>query len=129
METTQPTPAQPEGRVFTRELRGNTLLVNSLIQLGSLNEGEIVHETDELIQLINTSQSTNLIIDLSRGDYLGTVMLAAIVKLWKRISQCGGRLALCNVSENVAQVLQLTKLDTIWTIYDTRDQALGAITG
>jgi anti-sigma B factor antagonist len=99
------------------------------MELGSLNESEIVHETDELLQLINTSLPTNLVIDLLRADYLGTVMLGAVVKLWKRIAQCGGNLVLCNVSENVLQVLRLTKLDTIWTICGSRDQALRTISG
>jgi anti-sigma B factor antagonist len=129
METTPLAPAQPEGHIFARELHGKTLLFNSLTQLGSLNEPEIAHETDELLELINTSQSTNLVIDLSHSDYLGTVMLGAVMKLWKRIAQRGGRLVLCNVSGNVAQILRFTKLDTIWPIYGSRDQALHAIGG
>jgi anti-sigma B factor antagonist len=127
METTPLTPAQPEGHIFARESHGNILLLNSLTQLGSLNEPEIAHEADELLEMINTSQSTNLVIDLSQSDYLGTAMLGAFIKLWKRIAQHGGQLVLCNVSHNVAQILRFTKLDTIWTIYGSRDQAFHAI--
>jgi anti-anti-sigma factor len=54
-------------------------------------------------------------------------MLGAIVKLWKRVCQRGGRLALCNVSENVSQVLHITKLHAIWPIYGSREQALSAV--
>ena len=129
METTPLTPAQPERHIFARELHGNNLLLNSLMQLGSLNEPEIIQETAELLDLINTSQPTNLVIDLSQSDYLGTVMLSAVLRLWNRIAHRGGNLVLCNVSQKVAQVLRLTKLDTIWTICGSRDQAFRAVGG
>ena len=131
MQTTPASVQIGQGQIFTRESHGNTLVLNPIIHLGSLHEPEIAHETQELLDLINTSNPipTNLVIDLGGGDYLGTAMLGAVVKLWKRVSQRGGRLALCNVSDNVAQVLRVTKLHTIWPIYGTRDQALSAIGG
>jgi len=127
MQTTPSVITNKEGQIFSREQVGQTLVLNPLCHLGSLHEPEIVHETNELIDLINHSPSTNLIIDLASGEYLGTAMLGAIVKLWKRVCQHGGRLALCNVSENVLQVLQITKLHTVWPIYGSREQAQAAI--
>jgi len=85
MQTTPPLTTPGEGHIFSREHVGQTLVLNPLCHLGSLHEPEIVHETNELIDLINHSPSTNLIIDLASGDYLGTAMLGAIVKLWKRV--------------------------------------------
>jgi anti-anti-sigma factor len=119
------------GHIFSREELGKTLVLNPMMHLGSLHEPEIVHETDGLLEFINRSGDgpVNLVIDLALGDYLGTAMLGAVVKLWKRVSQRGGRLALCNVSDNVVQVLRVTKLHTIWPIYATRDQALVAMNG
>ena len=73
--------------------------------------------------------SPNLLIDLNQGTYLGTSMLGAIVKLWKRVALQGGRLALCNVSEPVLRVLRVTKLQTIWPIYGSRTDALTALAG
>jgi anti-anti-sigma factor len=118
-----------DGQIFARETLGSTVILNPLIHLGSLNEPEISLETQELLDFLNRSASANLVIDLANGDYLGTSMLGAIIKLWKRVSQRGGRLALCNVSESVVQVLRVTKLQTVWPIYATREQALTAIGG
>jgi anti-anti-sigma factor len=131
METTSTSSQIGQGQIFSRESCGNTLVLNPLIHLGSLHEPEIAHETQELLDYINKSDPapTNLVIDLALGEYLGTAMLGAVVKLWKRVSQRGGRLALCNVSENVAQVLRVTKLHAIWPIYNSRDQALAAVGG
>jgi anti-sigma B factor antagonist len=131
---TMPTTSTSEqiggGTIFSRETRGRTLILNPLIHLGSLHEPEIAHETAELLEMIVNRQSdepANLVIDLAHGEYLGTAMLGAIVKLWKRVSQRGGRLALCCVSENVLEVLRVTKLYTVWPIYPSRDQALTSI--
>ncbi len=131
MQTTPAASQIVQGQIFFREARGNTLVLNPLIHLGSLHEPEIAHETQELLEYINKSDPspTNLVIDLAQGDCLGTAILGAIVKLWKRVSQRGGRLALCNVSESVIQVLRVTKLHAIWPIYGNRDQALAAIGG
>jgi anti-anti-sigma factor len=131
MQTTSPSPQIGQGQIFARESHGNTLILNPVIHLGSLHEPEIAHETQDLLDLINKSNGNppNLIIDLARGEYLGTAMLGAFVKLWKRVSLRGGRLALCNVSETVEQVLRITKLHAIWPIYGNRDQALAAVGG
>jgi anti-anti-sigma factor len=131
MQTTTTSAQIGQGSIFAREACGNTLVLNPLIHLGSLHEPEIAHETQDLLDFINKSNPipTNLVIDLAQGDYLGTAMLGAVVKLWKRVSQRGGRLALCNVSENILQVLRVTKLHAIWPIYASRDQALAAVGG
>jgi anti-anti-sigma factor len=129
MQTSTPSVPLREGQIFSREISGNTLILNPLIHLGSLNEPEIALETQELLDFLNHSASANLVIDLAQGDYLGTSMLGAMVKLWKRVSQRGGRLALCNVSESITQVLRVTKLQTVWPIYGSREQALAAVGG
>jgi len=129
MQTT--TAAEPlrEGQIFARESHGKTLVLNPLMHLGSLHEPEIVHETEDVLTVLSQTSSTNLLIDLAQGTYLGTAMLGAIVKLWKHVALRGGKLALCNVSENVTQVLRLTKLQTVWPIYASRQEALAALGG
>ncbi len=129
MQTTSTSVPLRAGQIFARAVLGNTLVLNPLIHLGNLNEPEISVETQDLLDFLNRSASANLVIDLAHGDYLGTSMLGAFVKLWKRVSQRGGRLALCNVSESVIQVLRVTKLQTVWPIYSSREQALAAVGG
>src|SRR5258708_30579562 len=123
MQTTS-TPQVREGQIFAREVHGNTLVLNPIIHLGSIHEPEIAHETEDLLDLLKQTPSVNLVIDLGLGDYLGTAMLGAVVKLWKRVAQGGGRLALCNFSHNMSHVLRVTKLQTVSPIYVNRHHAL-----
>jgi anti-sigma B factor antagonist len=129
MQTTSDPAPLRDGKIFSREMIGNTLVLSPLTQLGSLLEPEIVHETDDLLAFLNHSSSVNILIDLAQGTYLGTAMLGAVVKLWKRVAMHGGHLALCNVSEGILMVLRATKLQTVWPIYGTRPEALAALGG
>lgn len=118
-----------KGPIFTREILGDTLVLSPHAPLGNLHEAEISEETQELLKVINHVGPTNLVIDLQSGTYLGTAFLGATVRLWKRIGERGGRLALCNVAPQVFELLRITKLHTIWPIYSSRDEALHAVAG
>lgn len=128
MQTTSAAPLR-EGQIFLREPHGKILVLIPTKNLGSLHEPEIVRETDDLLALLSQTPSCNLLIDLAHGNYLGTAMIGAIVKLWKRVALQGGQLALCNVSAGVLLVLRATKLQTVWPIYATRQEAIAALGG
>lgn len=115
------------GPIFQRELVGPTLVLVPHRPLGNLNEVEIASETGQLLELIQESARVNVIIDLNHGDYLGSAFLGAVMRLWKRVALGGGRLALCNVSDTVMQILRVTRLNPVWPIYASRAEALGAI--
>jgi anti-sigma B factor antagonist len=117
------------GPVFQREELGRVLLLVPHSRLGSLFEAEIDKEACELLEMINQVKGLSIVIDLGDSDYLGTAMLGAVVRLWKRISQRGGRLALCRISGPVHDTLRITKLHAVWPIFDTREAALDALRG
>lgn len=120
-------PLLQQGPVFTREVQGATIVLVPRAALGNLNEAEIVRETQDLLQVINNSGPTRILIDLNHGDYMGSAFVGAIVRLWKRVGERGGRLAMCNLSDKAYQILRVTKLHAMWPIYATRDEALQAI--
>lgn len=129
METLLLRPHLKKGPVFVREIEGGALVLTPHGPLGNLQEAEFVQETLELLEVLSLSEPTNLVIDMQHGDYAGSAFIAAVVRLWKRTAQNGGRLALCHVSENAAQILRMTKLHTVWPIYVSRDEALRAVGG
>ena len=127
MEQSAPAPLEQRGPIFLRERQGSAIVLAPHASLGDLNEEQIQSETSQLVQLINHSGPILFVIDLQTGDYFGSAFLGAIVRLWKRVAQRGGRLALCHVSENIMQILRVTKLHTTWPIYGSREEALKAI--
>ena len=110
--------------IFPYELCGTTLLVSPHSELGSLRENEIHQELDVIMELLQRGpELRHIVLDFSGVTYLGTAMLGGIVKLWKKVCNRGGRMALCCVSAPVMDVLRVTKLHTVWPLHATREAA------
>lgn len=71
-----------------------------------------------------TLEDDVVILDFSGLDYLDSSGLATLVNLYKNMQSRSGRLAMCGLSENVMRVVRFTKLDRVFTLADTREQAL-----
>lgn len=127
METLLLRPHPQRGPIFIREVQGIALILCPHSPLNTLNEAEITAETLELLEVINHSPAANLIVDLQQEEYLVSAFLGAVVRLWKRVGERGGRLVMCNVSDKVFQILRATKLHTSWPIHGSREDALHAL--
>ena len=68
-----------------------------------------------------------VIFDLSQMVYFGSVFLALLLRCHKLVKSRGGELALCGVNTMARELLRVTALDTLWTIYDSREEALTAL--
>jgi anti-anti-sigma regulatory factor len=55
------------------------------------------------------------------------VFLAMLLRCHKFVKLQGTELVLCGVSEKARELLRVTALDTIWAIYENREEALGAL--
>jgi anti-anti-sigma factor len=65
--------------------------------------------------------------DFSRTDYYGSTALAFFVNVWKAVRRHQGHMSFCSVSDHERQILSLTRLDTLWSICGTREEALEAV--
>jgi anti-anti-sigma factor len=64
------------------------------------------------------------VIDFSNTGYIDSSGLGVLVSLSKKIREQGGELRLSSLNEDLRTLFELTKLDTLFRIADTRDQAL-----
>ena len=76
-----------------------------------------------------TADPPLVLLDLSETTYVGTSFVELLVRAWKRLTERGGKLALCNVQPLCAEVFRISRLDTLWDTYPTRRQAIAALTG
>jgi anti-anti-sigma factor len=60
-----------------------------------------------------------VVLDFSRTDFYGSTALASFVRLWKRASGHGGRMAFCCVSQHEREILAVTRLDSLWPVCRT----------
>ena len=129
METLLLRPHLRKGPVFVREIHGTALVLIPHGPLSAIQDVEFAREAQELLEVLGQSTPVHMVIDLQHGEFAGSAFLGAVVRLWKRIAQNGGRMALCHVSANVTEILRLTKLHAFWPIYVSRDEALRAVAG
>ena len=88
---------------------------------------------DGVLGVIEKTKARNVIIDLERTKKISTAALryssAALgfyVRLWARVDSIGGRMAMCNVTPSGVRVLEKNRLDSLWTVYDSRQDAMDA---
>lgn len=64
------------------------------------------------------------VIDFSNTGYIDSSGLGVLVSLSKKIREQGGELRLASLNEDLRTLFELTKLDTLFKIADTRGGAL-----
>ena len=72
------------------------------------------------------SGERKFLIDFDRTGYIDSSGLGVLVSLSKKIREQGGELRLANLNEDLRTLFELTKLDTLFQISDSRDEALAA---
>ena len=87
----------------------------------------VVSNRQEFKQLVldEVEQGARLVIvDFSKSAYIDSSVLGALVSLGKRIREAGGELRLAALNEDLRTLFELTRLDALFPLYATRDDAL-----
>jgi len=82
------------------------------------------HELKDLIQAALEKGERRLLIDFSRTGYIDSSGLGALVSIAKRVRESGGELRLSGLNDDLRSLFELTKLDTLFAITETPEQAL-----
>ena len=101
------------------EVDGNVLIVSADGGLDSKTADEFI---DSIYKLIDVG-ITRIIIDCQRLSYVSSAGLAVLVRLHKRMADRGGDVKIAAVPGPFAQVLALTRLDRVFSIYDDVNRA------
>jgi anti-sigma B factor antagonist len=66
------------------------------------------------------------LIDFTQTGYIDSSGLGVLVSVSKKIREAGGELRLAGLNEDLRMLFELTKLDTLFNISDSPDEALNA---
>jgi anti-sigma B factor antagonist len=64
------------------------------------------------------------LVDFANTGYIDSSGLGVLVSLSKKIREQGGDLRLASLNEDLSTLFELTKLNTLFTISETRDEGL-----
>ena len=68
-----------------------------------------------------------VVVDLGQIGSFGSAFLALLIRLWKDVSTRGGTMVVSGASPAARELLRLTKLDTVWPLYETRREAIDSL--
>jgi anti-sigma B factor antagonist len=91
-------------------------------------EGQLVvgnrNELKEHLQGLLEKGERRFLIDFAQTGYIDSSGLGALVALARKVREEGGDLRLSGLNEDLRSLFELTKLDTLFAISETPDQAL-----
>ncbi len=117
----------PTKPLFEIERLDNSAIVTPLVNLSEFEFQEIEAEADEVLNLLGNGDVENVVMDFHKTDYYGSTALGFFVSLWKKVRLQKGNMAFCNVSPHEREILEVTKLDTLWSICSSREEALETV--
>ncbi|MGI8959738.1 MAG: STAS domain-containing protein [Bryobacteraceae bacterium] len=79
----------------------------------------------EITQLIGTDHK-NIILDMKRVDFIDSTGLGTLVVAHTQLQKAGGSVKLLNVSKRNVQLLILTKLSTVFEMFDDEQTAINS---
>src|SRR5262245_10534454 len=110
-------------RLFLAEFHDGVLTVVPLGDFESFRWQEMERASKVIFEFIRNEPAVKILVDMSRLTHCGSALLGIMLRVWKTVSPQNGVLAFCNVNSEVADLLQQTRLDTLWAIYPNREAA------
>ena len=98
--------------------------------------GEVYENIDETVmeQLRTELKSIamevtppRLVLDMQGVSFFGSSFIELLFIVSKRLTERNGTFALCCLAPHCAEVLHVTHLDHVWTVRDSRAEAIDAI--
>jgi anti-anti-sigma factor len=114
-------------KVFPIELHGNTLIVLPQGDAVSFRDSDVSGELSTVLEILNHLGPTNLLMDLAGNNYFGSTIIGAMNNMGEKVREAGGRVAICDASPQMLDVLRIMKLDQLWMNFDTRKIAIKAL--
>ena len=72
------------------------------------------------------NQTHQIVLNLGEVNYIDSGGLGTLVGLWTSARSAGGSIKLANLTQRVGNLLQVTKLLTVFDVYDGEDKAVRA---
>src|SRR4051812_31322064 len=104
--------ARREGDAILATVRGEIDLHNSPDMRGVL------------LDLIGRAAPKKLILNLAQVPYMDSSAIAVMVEMLQKLRRAGGKLCLTNLQPRVKGLLEIARLDTIFTVALTDEEAM-----
>jgi anti-sigma B factor antagonist len=108
-------------RLSTRSEQGVTIMDCA----GRITFGEEASQVRELVRKL-LPETRHIVLNLAQVDYIDSGGLGMLVGLYTSAKNAGGDIKLANLTQRVGDVLQITKLVTVFEVYDDEQKAIAS---
>jgi len=96
------------------------------VELTKLMDGQGLEEVQQaLSNLARQQPGLDLLVDLGNVQFLSSAAIGMLGMLHRKTWGAKGRMKICSIRPEVMQVLKLTRLDSVFDIHASREEALG----
>mgnify|MGYP002173273698 FL=1 len=113
-----------DSRLRVKSIEGVTQV--EFIDRNILDEANIQAIGDEISELIEQADTPNLLLSFSNVDHLSSASLGALITINNKVKAKGGALRLANIDPQIYEVFMITRLNKLFEIHETTDDALKA---
>lgn len=106
---------------ISEKMDGEVLVVSLS---GQYTGGEESDAFQDSLQRAVSQGIQKVVLDLGRVTYTNSSFVGGLLAAHTSLSRKGGEILLCDVPEALQKILQVTRLDNIFAMYETVDEAL-----
>ena len=93
-----------------------------------LDQHRLEDLSEAMLEAAGTVDPPRLVIDLSQTTFFGSSFLELLYRAFEILSKReGSAFAISGLTPYCREVIDITHLDRLWKIYDTRDEAVNAL--
>lgn len=100
---------------------GDVVVVD--FRCAQIPDSGIIEELKEELRMV-LQASNKIVLDLANVEYLSSAALGVLIVFDKRAKATACRVHICNLRPAILEILQITKLDRLFTIHNDRASAL-----
>jgi anti-anti-sigma factor len=116
-----------QSQSFRIERHGDVAVITPSPEVESMSENLIQQAAQIVLAPLRTDPPAGLVIDLSQVNYFASSFLSFLLRCHMLVKKHGCEVVLAGASERARELLRLTALDTLWALYNTRAEALDAL--
>ena len=92
-----------------------------------LDENNIQIIGNQLFGLIEEDGRKKIVLDFTNVEYLSSAALGKLITMDKKVKAASGKLRLCNIRKDIYEVFAITRLNKVFDIRNTQDEAVAHV--
>lgn len=96
-------------------------MITTIEPQGNVSAANASELQSQLNNLVMSEEKSILLVDMKRVEFMDSAGLMVLVEAMCQARDRGLRFILCSLNESVRMIFELTQLDRVFEIFDSRD--------